>query len=274
MLNCMMWSGVSEVRKGTIVILAHSQEKVILAADSRLTAAGMEPHDTACKLISLGDGMLFTSVGLDGWEAGSLGPTDEGLNVAVEASAAFDEVSGTATRDEVHMGDLVADRWAQRVATKISPFKVAFHEYLMRRQTHQMLAFGVFADVAPNGQPTAVISRVLLIPDPRYGVRIDINIQIPSNEKQLEFHAFGPREIFNEFHVERSTERARNEWEFWTRRSMGLPIEDRDALLAVRLVELTIEHSDSPDVGGEVDAAELTADRRIRWIQRKASCKE
>ncbi len=72
-----------------------------------------------------------------------------------------------------------------------------------------------------------------------------------------------------------TSERARAEARQWKHLTQARTTEERDILLPIRLVDLTIAYLDkskSVDVGGKVDAIELKRGGGITWIQRKPTC--
>jgi hypothetical protein len=64
MLLLPMSSAVSQVKSGTVVIIGHSKQKVVIAADSRqVDDDGPGYHDDGCKIIALNDKLIFAAAG-------------------------------------------------------------------------------------------------------------------------------------------------------------------------------------------------------------------
>lgn len=68
---CLIGNLAAQVGSGTIVVVKASPEKLIIAADSKLKV-NHGYHDCACKIISLGDRMIFAATGrmqINTWSA-------------------------------------------------------------------------------------------------------------------------------------------------------------------------------------------------------------
>ena len=97
------------------------------------------------------------------------------------------------------------------------------------------------------------------------------NFYTERHRRTIQFAALGRSEIVTEV-VANKTQFARVEQRKWAASERNIPLRDRDARWAIRLVQLTMEyHPQKADVGGPIDALEITR-RGIRWVERKPGC--
>ncbi len=165
-----------------------------------------------------------------------------------------------------HRVGALANKWALEMLTRWSSLLTSDPAVVIRAyRPGGLLVTGIFAgfDVANRlvaYQVDVVLNRKMKI--------------VVTKPKLLTCHwcIFGEKEVASEF-LQQSTERARSEAARWV---SSTDTEDLDAVVlrAIRLVELTIAYQEGGQVGGPIDALELSTGGEIRWIQRKEHCPE
>ncbi len=85
---------------------------------------------------------------------------------------------------------------------------------------------------------------------------------------------FGSEEatsVANEL-LDRKSDRAREEVARWRTQLSALNKAEWEGAMTVWSVDFVLKNVRSGEIGGPVDAVELSSDGRIRWIQRKPNC--
>jgi hypothetical protein len=83
--------------------------------------------------------------------------------------------------------------------------------------------------------------------------------------------ASGLPEIVIEYRDETSL-RARAENQQWLERKKTISPDRIPSAEAIRMVQLTIDKSDSPEVGGAIDAITLDKSGTVQWLKWKDNC--
>jgi hypothetical protein len=260
-------SAFAQVESGTVFIIGYSNNKIIMAADSRAVDEGKAPQDDQCKITILGNKFLFATTGrtsdsnsgVVGWDA------------VVQARQAFAEVANRPPSNHTFAYD-VADRWAvlmrQNIAAHIRP-----QEFSSLPIGHPFVD-GTFAGIAPNG--SIQIARVVLFRANTSAVNFTpIEEHTPSDSMQY-LPLGGRTDEFTEMSLAK-TNRAKADKKITLKQSKTWSFldSDSDARLVIRYTELVIKYAKDPEhVHGPVDAVELDKGGTFRWIQRKPNCKD
>jgi hypothetical protein len=262
---------LSQVKHGTIGVTYFTQDKIVMAADSRGIVFGknVPPTDSECKIVAVNKELVFISSGIVSYESGGSLDLVQAWDNREEIRSAYGKVAGLYGTSRGHVQD-VAIEWGKSILSHFSSL------YLFHRET-------MIDDAGKeNGVPTAALiggfdalGNLVLFkmqisfnqfgPNP-LGLSVD-QVMCPNS-----FCPMGEIDTAEEFILETS-QRAKDE----AVKSKIFPsssTSDYDILRAMRLVDLTIADSGLDDVGGPIDALELTRDGGFRWYARKSNCPE
>jgi hypothetical protein len=253
---------------------------VIVAADSRVNFGDGKFGDSACKITALSDELIFAATGIVADDS-YLIPKDLRFAAIAEARNAFMAVKSEHDNSETtdrSVVEKVADRWGRLMTMRFQDASpVRLQEWLKNVSTQHEPAFvmGIFAGLDSNGEIAVSTEHIDYI-KPRKGSAVSVVVApmtvSPEPTEVATTEGYGMTEIVREVLGGTSdfAQHAATELENLHKNS---PSEDYDRLMAIRLVELTIEyHPRHQFVGGKVDAVELRRGGKISWIQRKDNC--
>lgn len=253
----------AQIDSGTVIIVGYSKDKVVVAADSRVTHSEGTSDDDTCKIAVLSDNFIFAVAGIAAYR--NVNP----WNAVNEAKGAFSTVK-TSPADDVGFVQRVGLKWGRLVADKLENSIATDPRIASGRPAWLPLTIGHFVGV--NSSDDLQLFTVVLMLSGENRVLIETALPPMLNEV-----TFIPTEVvgpFNEF-TAGQTVRAKQEIEYQNT-DMATDANKRhidvDALKAIRLVEFTESDPKSPTVGGPVDAAELRRGGKVEWIQRKSNC--
>jgi hypothetical protein len=233
----------TEVKSGTVVVMAYSQNHVVLEADSRqFNGTTGTYEDSACKLSAFGDKFLFGEsgfAGYDGWSGAYLArkivsalSSDSPPNITQTISIAW----GNSMQEHLR---LVPQNVLN--ASKVGP--------------EGELGMAFFVGIENENIEVRIVT--IHTPD-----RSGFNIKaVKPSMRETAFLAIGKNEIFGEFAVHPISQRAIAEIRKWN--LSKLSPGEFDQFKAKRLVELTIKLAkpeDIPFLGGDVDMVEIIRD--------------
>jgi hypothetical protein len=269
---------VAEVNHGTVGVIYYTQDKIIMAADSRALFSGSTtpPDDTQCKVAAPYGEFLFVSAGLGG-------------SVRIKAS---DPVPPWSNQDlaRVAYGKLrgfPAANFVKSVAVKWTELELANLEIMYRYFPEHILkaadmGHGKIVDAMFGGREDGLLKLFLVqisfdkmqVPS----MRVTIMDYFSCPEETGHFCVIGDSTIVLEF-LKQTSKRARDEAGTW-KPSPTVKARDRDIVRAMRLVELTIRYQTGimvdgqtqKDIGGPIDAVEFGRTGSLRWYQKKKNC--
>jgi len=256
----------AQTKSGTVIILGFSQQKVVVAADSRESTMSGDYRDDACKITALEQKLIFVATG-----KGKAGEWSS----ATEARAAVRALVTFSQDFKPELVDAIAGKWGdaagQQIISRLGPEKV---------KDNQVLISGIF--VGANAMGVIHISQQTLRAKVSRGHVSFSKLPIVHGEPTsvMHFTAIGEADIYNEYQAGISA-RA-NKWKAGSSaylKSSG--IADVEAAFAIMLVDLTGKygkdrvphHPDVALVGGPTDAIALTS-KGAEWIHRKKDCPE
>jgi hypothetical protein len=262
-------SAQAQFEHGTIVLVDISQTKAIVAADSRGSTPGELPDDHECKIVALGDKMLFAAAGVFrnphypskamNWSASS------------DAVEIYRNVRIAKSDDALAM---VAAEWAKKMKAHYAFEEKHNLRNLLEATTTDALLGAVFVGLDNRG--TIEARELSFTFDREKARKLGFSDLKSSNQPWLAtpamvLKALGHAEIANEF-AYKTTPRAEVEDQRW-RLEPPSHSEDPDALYLEHLVNLEISYATADaGVGGNVDVALLVANGTIRWPHLKKEC--
>jgi hypothetical protein len=254
-------SAIAQMQTGTVVVVYLTQEKVIMAADSRTVFDdNRPPNDSKCKIVALDGKVIFGSSGLMDFTTISPRLSLQWSNTE-EARKAYASTVGSPTGKRIAA---VANQWGQAIALNFQSLYFFYPQEITKRlRDNDILTQAYFAGIE-NGEPvlywtTVSFGGILITPQVR---KITCPLQ--------HFCAIGRTAISTEF-TGLTSQRAKGEAVSW-KPSPKADLADYDLLRTIRLVDLTIAYRWERDVGGPIDAVQLNRDGSLRWFQRKDNC--
>jgi hypothetical protein len=267
-LSCVvaLMNGDPQIDSGSVVIIGYSQEKIIVATDSRTYHGQGRFDDNSCKIIVLTKNILFSPGGNvaghisepTGWDA--VREVRTALVVATKESA---------PPDFMHR---VAAEWSEKMKHKLEQGMT--ERDWQSLENRRLIVAGYFAGLDEGGNIETVAGKLYRSQEGPNSVRSVIwKLDQPrSLEKSMRFRAFGEGDVFNEL-MAGQTERAKQETRKLESEVAGMDLNDADIHKAIRYVQLSIQYAPHPEVvGGEVDVAQLNRGGTLRWIHRKPQC--
>ena len=245
---------------GTIIVIAQTKNRVIIAADSRteITANGtviQGTDDSSCKIAALSGEVVFTAAGLVSDSKHSWTAVSEAI-AAIANTPHGSKISGAES-------DLVLANWAEAMKQNFREFS---NEQLSAYAYDGHLTTGLLAGVEKTGGTW--IHTIML--NYANGFLSPQRYVLNSDDPPTAYSSLGKYDIFHEFEGEKKSSRAIAERTAWEH--TGLLGTTFDEFKARRLVELTIMyHADKLEVGGPVDEIELDGNG-ARWVQVKKNC--
>lgn len=254
---------------GTIVVAYFSDDEIAMAADSRSMPAGTGlpiPNDKQCKLIALGEHMIFASVGATGWAPQFRPPFRDfflpPFDHTEEAKQAFHSAGDSVL--------LTARAWKENLVSRWHWINIFDHAALQDAVSFEGggggISQGIFAGL-DQGQLRLVMVNILF--DMQSG-------DVSGNVSQIwrctqNICGFGLPDVTVE-HDTGATQRAREDNERWSEKKKTISPEQIGPAEAVRMVELTIAESDSAEVGGVIDSIKLDKSGTMQWLRWQENC--
>jgi hypothetical protein len=256
------YPAIAQIQHGSIGVVYFTDEKIVMAADSRAIEGGLKFNDE-CKVAALGSQIVMVNTGVTRYTSRS--PTVPSWNSMDEAHRAYEHViaRGGGTGD-------VAEDLAKSLTDRFKALEAANPRILADAAENGVLTTAYLGGLGSNGRLELFRINILFQPN---------NINEPIGWRKLaveciygHFCALGRTDVFLEF-AGKTTERARNEAETWAPES-GSKSQDLDIQRTIRLVDLTIQFYKGDDVGGAIDALQIDRSGSIRWYARKSNCPE
>ncbi len=258
---CTVMEAFGQDKHGTIILIAASNDKIVVAADSRITLVGQKYFDDECKVIRLEGDIAFAAAGRRGHISGGHQEfTWQSNTIAVEIA------KGTvATSNRVQD---IAVRWAERVTALHN--RDAARGVISESISKNPLESAIFAGF-DGGKPTAYQIAISQNPiDPHSYIKETREL----NLRDGTIIPLGTVDICLEFFSE-TTERGKA-WFAEFNAEYGATISWNAAIIPLfqRIIDLSMAHSvGKKDLGGPIDILEI---RRtgICWPQKKKNCPE
>jgi len=260
----------AEVQSGTVIVVYFSQDKLIMAADSRSGFTDRANSDEICKIIAPNHKFLFAVAGI----AAATDKTNSFLtwDGQDEARRAYDKTIGAFSEAPPDLIERIATSWGQTIQQNI--VRLYFSDIATfksrLKQPKGMLSLGVFGGRNPNGSLRLITAEIDY--DESFLPPIRLTVTTQSCVENVNICAFGEVSVPAEY-VNLVSDRAKKERAGWDP-SPAFPKEDWDILRVIRLVDLTIAFDKTGRVGGGIDAAQISQDGTLRWYQRKENCRE
>jgi len=246
-------------RSGTIVALDFSNERLIIATDSRVTDDDGHINDCECKIHIIGTGMVFAASGIQRQVDNS---THKTTFDAVHIAAEVRRSNSTASVEKV------ATLWASKVKSAIGELGERNRKAILGRLINdQFVVSGIFIGAESDGHIAAYNSEI------RYdliGETIVLtNVVGPIKHGVSTF--FHDGEFAQELFASK-TKRAHDEAIRLSNRLNAKHIADPSPYFLVAGVEAAIKWKTDELIGGDVDALIVHKNGKIKWFKKKKNC--
>jgi hypothetical protein len=244
---------------GTIIVMELTDNGFVIAADSLAKSKNSTADYSYCKIGTIDNDAIFAASGATGYYPVAPGDTPA-WGYLDQARLASGEVRNLQPTDDVTAAvTTVADNWSRRIealwSVTIQKHRDEALWIVQQQQYGNTLSHAVFA-IGREGHIALSLRSVVLNFD-------GVHVVTEQASKICSLNApcaTGKTEVFYEF-TRKTTVRSSHE------RPEPTPI-----LQVIRLVDLTIAYDTSGDVGGRVDALELSNGGHVTWHQRKENC--
>jgi hypothetical protein len=247
-----------------------------VAADSREINTSEPPDDTTCKISALNGQIIFFATNFISYQSKPVGLVG-GLDPAPSWRASDD--AKQAYINVVRKGQqkawvgAIADEWGKTISRNITSL-YAFHpELIVSLVKGGILTTAFIGGVDVPGYLVAF--QVQITFDKSKGTPVEYTVFPISCASRIgPYCAFRVLDIAFEY-INLFSPRAVGEFTSWMTPmafSRTYNPSDLDILKTIRLVDLTIAYHKGNEVGGKIDAAQITKAGTIRWFARKENC--
>jgi hypothetical protein len=255
---------LAQIQHGTVVVLYYprSQDKIIIAADSRALSNNPWPDDTVCKIAAPHGKLVFSYTGIGGYV--KTGPTDpvQPWSAIDEIYRAYDRASSTPVGSDRILR--TAREWGRSVAARLE--SNLSQTVLDTERAEGGLTQAVFGGLGSHGKLVLFVTRITLQEGTSPHVLIATAPLPPIDD-----HWWGLGEVGTVAEFDKAvTPRAKAEAKEWTPPKDSKP-EDYAAWKTIRFVDLSIQDK-LPGVGGKIDAVQMNKDGSVHWFAIKANC--
>jgi hypothetical protein len=251
-----------ETRNGSILAADFSEERIVMAADSRATDNnGHRIDDAECKINVIANSLIFVAGGREHISEHNTGKT------LVDAT----ELAVSARRENPKASvEKVAMLWGEKMKASLGEIGKLNREALIGGLEYGQttIALGIFAGAESDGRLSAyetdidyaIVQREIILTAHPSPIPHDI---------QTFFHHGGVQ--FGEF-IEDRTPRA-SAWRLKLRRELDSKhITDQAPYFLIEGVRAAIEWAHDEAIGGEVDALILHRGGKVEWLYKKKDC--
>ena len=251
-------NSLPQFQSGTIVALEFSEERLIIAADSRLTDDNGKPlNDCACKISVIDKSLIFAGTGKQHLTYNGRTFID-GTDVAVRVRR--NNKSASVKR--------IATLWAEQMKITLGEVGKSSREALLKNLSTEIIVRGIFGGVEADGRiavyNTAVIYKLS-------GGSVILSTKFQSLGHDME--VFGHDDLFQEF-FNMKTKRG-IDWNMRLDKELDAKhIGDREPYRLIAGLEATIQWANDSFIGGDVDELILNKGGKMTWVKRKTNCAE
>jgi hypothetical protein len=252
-----------DAERGTLIVIGFSQNKIIVAADSRKSSySGDQFNDDDCKLIPFDGFSIFTTAGNVAFRT----QHTAGWNGNYEASKIIASSEKSKSTGKYLM--TAAIEWAQIITAEINQSLAVDRDQTMQAVEENRILNGIFAGFE-NGIAALYQQEIMFDRQGRRATNRLTDVPMPP---VLQWSAVGDAAAANDVISGKSPflETQRRKWD---RLMPTIEPKDRDAYLAIQLVKIGERYDPKrQEIGGPVDVLEITAGGS-RWVKRKPMCK-
>jgi len=274
---------LAQVSHGTIGVMYYSQDKIIMAADSRVLVIRdsigkrVPPDDTACKITALDNQIVFIAANITSHQEARISPVEPWTAIG-DIREVYKALSVTGQK-RTWVG-AVANKWGEVESKRL----LTLYEFEP----------SLVIDSVRNGVLTVAFIGGIDVPGYLIAFQVEVGFdktKTPPIQYQVSpvwcasrigpYCGIGNPDVVEEYRNLRSQKAVMEMFSWLSGKAFSKTFgpEDIDIIKAIRLVDLTIgrhkeiaDDKSVADVGGKIDALELTRDGKVRWFARKENC--
>jgi hypothetical protein len=246
-----------ESRSGTIIATKFSDERLIIAADSRVSDInGSLANERECKIHVIDKSLVFAGAG---------------KQRIIYDKKTFLDGTDIATRvrhsNSTASVGRVATLWAQQMKFVLGEVGASSREALLKGLKTEIVVRGIFIGVAPKGRIAAYNAAIIY---KLIGSKILLTSRVEPLGRGIRVFSRDSA-VFQEF-LSHDTKRA-VDWNTRLEKELDAKnIRDYDPYRLIAGVEATIQWANDETIGGDVDALIMYKGGKIVWLKKKKNC--
>jgi len=257
---------LSQIEHGSVGVVYFTDKKIVMAADSRVTRGSIQSDDE-CKVSAFDRQVIFVSTGATGARSSFPVAIPSWKNSDV-ARASYNRIVQRYSTPRGHVLELAVD-FAESLRSDWS--NLAMYDLIGVTRVVSQGALTAALIGGKDGDGSLQLFMVLITFNPSTIVGpVGEDVQSISNCDLKNFCAVGEISVPVEF-LSGISDRAKAEARNWKPTHSVNP-RDIDIARTMRQVELSIRYNQENDVGGQIDAVQLSRTGRSRWYRRKSNC--
>jgi hypothetical protein len=244
-------------QSGTIVATEFSDERLIIAADSRGTDEYGKPITNCnCKIHVIGESLVFVGAGKDSI-------VYNGMNLVDGAAAAVRVRRDNKTASV----ERIAQLWAQQMKIDLGKVGTISREMLLKGLDTEMIVHGIFGGIADHGGITAYNAAVVY---KLSGDTVILSVKVEPLGHGLRGFT-NHTDLLQEF-FGHNTKRG-IDWNAKLEKELDAKhISDYEPYRLIAGVEAAIKWANDKRIGGDVDGLILNKGGKIVWVKKKKNC--
>jgi hypothetical protein len=263
---------LAQVQHGTTIVINRTDDKIMVAADSRDFSVHDSPDDCVCKITALGKYTIYAASGFANYR--SLLGFWPSWNSSDEARKAY--ISVISRERENDFAGVVAKEWGRllvfnwSLAYKRDPALVL----QLASTDNGNLVHAFFGSTDPKGKNVVALFTNITVDPKRFPVIVATE---PIENPNGNFWTLGLAEMVTEF-LNPQSEMTKLE-RVYQKMILTTDPPDADIWKIARYVQLEITYhvpaggpTATNEVGGSVDAVILQKGKGVRWFSRKSTC--
>jgi hypothetical protein len=239
---------------GTVVVIRRTDNKIIVAADSRAAGGTRNEKNNDCKILALDNNLFVASAGIRNFNVEQDRPriklTWDSHDIAFESFASLSSKSVPR----------LAEDWATNGVRLLNQFPADERKQLADQT--DFTAEGSKLLVAGLNQQGSIDAKIAIVTFKRNEFVFQI-IDVPFN---FPVGIARGHEIVDEF-VSQSTERSKREFSNWKMTVVGKTQDQIDQLWIKQLVRWVIFYDNTGKVGGDTQEVELRSKGTVSWLE-------
>ncbi len=253
----LLLQALPESRSGTIIATEFSNERLIIAADSRATNNDGEPiSDCECKIHVIAKGLVFAGSGKQHIDYNGRTFLD-GTDVAMRVRR--NNRNASVQR--------VATLWAQQMKVGLSEVGTRSRENLLKDLDTETIVHGIFGGVTANGSIAAYNAAVIY---ELSGEKLILSTRVETLGHGLKVFS-DHVDLFQEFFGHNT--RRGIDWNTKLDKDLDAKhIIDHAPYRLIAGVEATIKWANDTYIGGDVDGMIIYTGGKITWVKKKDNC--
>jgi len=263
---------LAQIQNGTTIVINRTDDKIMVAADSRGFNFDSPPDDCECKIVALGKYAIYAASGSVNYKSlFGLGPS---WNSSEEARKAYESL--ISQEGQNNFASIVAKEWGRRLVVNWSLAYKSYPKVVLHSASsnHGNLVQAFFGWTDPKGKNLVALFTNITADPKRFPVILATE---PAENPSGNLWTLGLAEMVTEF-LNPQSEMTKLERAY---QHMILTTDppDADIWKIARYVQLEITYhvpaggpTATSEIGGSVDAVILQNGKGVHWFSRKSNC--